>query len=672
MTQLSSRAPFANAIRALSMDAVQQANSGHPGAPMGMADIAEVLWNDFLNHNPNDPNWANRDRFVLSNGHGSMLIYSLLHLSGYELPLSELKQFRQMHSKTPGHPEYGYTPGVETTTGPLGAGLSNAVGMAIAEKALAAQFNKESFDIVDHYTYCFMGDGCLMEGISHEACSLAGTLGLGKLIAFWDDNGISIDGHVEGWFTDDTAKRFDAYGWHVIKDIDGHDPEQIASAIAQAKQVSDKPTLLCCKTVIGFGSPNKSGSHDCHGSPLGDDEITAARKFLNLPNEAFSISDDIYAHWDAKQSGDKKQKQWQQLFSDYTKSHPELAKEFERRVIKRTLPESFEAIANNYIAQCNKDAANIASRKASQNTIEAFAPHLPELLGGSADLAGSNLTLWSGSKGISADDASGNYLFYGVREFGMSGIMNGISLHSGFINYGATFLMFMEYARNAVRMSALMGIQNIFVYTHDSIGQGEDGPTHQPIEQLANLRMTPNLVTWRPCDAVETAVSWKNAIQNQQQPTALIFSRQGLNHQPRSAQQISDIEKGGYILSESNKAPELILIATGSEVDLAMQAAKELTAQGVAVRVVSMPSTTLFDLQSDDYKQSVLPNSVANRIAIETSHQDYWLKYVGLQGKVIGMSTFGESAPGNVLLEHFGFTTKNVVSTAQALIKANA
>lgn len=672
MTQLSSRAPFANAIRALSMDAVQQANSGHPGAPMGMADIAEVLWNDFLNHNPTDPNWPNRDRFVLSNGHGSMLIYSLLHLSGYELPLSELKQFRKMHSKTPGHPEYGYTPGVETTTGPLGAGLSNAVGMAIAEKALAAQFNKESFDIVDHYTYCFMGDGCLMEGISHEACSLAGTLGLGKLIAFWDDNGISIDGHVEGWFTDDTAKRFDAYGWHVIKDIDGHDPEQIASAIAQAKQVSDKPTLLCCKTVIGFGSPNKSGSHDCHGSPLGNDEITAARKFLNLPNEAFSISDDIYAHWDAKQSGDKKQKQWQQLFSDYTKSHPELAKEFERRVIKRTLPDNFEAIANNYIAQCNKDAANIASRKASQNTIEAFAPHLPELLGGSADLAGSNLTLWSGSKGISADDASGNYLFYGVREFGMSGIMNGISLHSGFINYGATFLMFMEYARNAVRMSALMGIQNIFVYTHDSIGQGEDGPTHQPIEQLANLRMTPNLVTWRPCDAVETAVSWKNAIQNQQQPTALIFSRQGLNHQPRTAQQISDIEKGGYILSESNKAPELILIATGSEVDLAMQAAKELTAQGVAVRVVSMPSTTLFDLQSDDYKQSVLPNSVANRIAIETSHQDYWLKYVGLQGKVIGMSTFGESAPGNVLLEHFGFTTQNVVSTAQALIKANA
>ena len=672
MTQLSSRAPFANAIRALSMDAVQQANSGHPGAPMGMADIAEVLWNDFLNHNPTDPNWPNRDRFVLSNGHGSMLIYSLLHLSGYELPLSELKQFRQMHSKTPGHPEYGYTPGVETTTGPLGAGLSNAVGMAIAEKALAAQFNKESFDIVDHYTYCFMGDGCLMEGISHEACSLAGTLGLGKLIAFWDDNGISIDGHVEGWFTDDTAKRFDAYGWHVIKDIDGHDPEQIASAIAQAKQVSDKPTLLCCKTVIGFGSPNKSGSHDCHGSPLGNDEITAARKFLNLPNEAFSISDDIYAHWDAKQSGDKKQKQWQQLFSDYTKSHPELGKEFERRVIKRTLPENFETIANDYIAQCNKDAANIASRKASQNTIEAFAPHLPELLGGSADLAGSNLTLWSGSKGISADDASGNYLFYGVREFGMSGIMNGISLHSGFINYGATFLMFMEYARNAVRMSALMGIQNIFVYTHDSIGQGEDGPTHQPIEQLANLRMTPNLVTWRPCDAVETAVSWKNAIQNQQQPTALIFSRQGLNHQPRTAQQISDIEKGGYILSESNKAPELILIATGSEVDLAMQAAKELTAQGVAVRVVSMPSTTLFDLQSDDYKQSVLPNSVANRIAIETSHQDYWLKYVGLQGKVIGMSTFGESAPGNVLLEHFGFTTKNVVSTAQALIKANA
>ncbi|ASM50196.1 transketolase [Pseudoalteromonas espejiana DSM 9414] len=672
MTQLSSRAPFANAIRALSMDAVQQASSGHPGAPMGMADIAEVLWNDFLNHNPNDPTWPNRDRFVLSNGHGSMLIYSLLHLSGYDLPIDELKHFRQLHSKTPGHPEYGYTPGVETTTGPLGAGVSNAVGMAIAEKALATQFNKNNFDIVDHYTYCFMGDGCLMEGISHEACSLAGTLGLGKLIAFWDDNGISIDGHVEGWFTDDTAKRFDAYGWHVITDIDGHDPEQIANAIAQAKRVSDKPTLLCCKTVIGFGSPNKSGSHDCHGSPLGDDEITAARKFLNLPNEAFSICDDIYAHWDAKQSGNEKQKQWQQLFSDYTNSYPELAKEFDRRVINRTLPENFETIANDYIAKCNKDAANIASRKASQNTIEAFAPHLPELLGGSADLAGSNLTLWSGSKGISSDDASGNYLFYGVREFGMSGIMNGISLHSGFINYGATFLMFMEYARNAVRMSALMGIQNIFVYTHDSIGQGEDGPTHQPIEQLANLRMTPNLVTWRPCDAVETAVSWKNAIQNQQQPTALVFSRQGLNHQSRSPQQINDIEKGGYILSDSTKAPELILIATGSEVDLAMQAAKELTEQGVAVRVVSMPSTTLFDLQSDDYKQSVLPNSVVKRIAIETSHQDYWLKYVGLQGKVIGMSTFGESAPGNVLLAHFGFTPENVINTAKALLKVNA
>lgn len=672
MTQLSSRAPFANAIRALSMDAVQQANSGHPGAPMGMADIAEVLWNDFLNHNPNDPNWPNRDRFVLSNGHGSMLIYSLLHLSGYELPLDELKQFRQMHSKTPGHPEYGYTPGVETTTGPLGAGISNAVGMAIAEKALAAQFNQDGFDLVDHYTYCFMGDGCLMEGISHEACSLAGTLGLGKLIAFWDDNGISIDGHVEGWFTDDTAKRFDAYGWHVITDIDGHDPVQIADAIAQAKQVTDKPTLLCCKTVIGFGSPNKSGSHDCHGSPLGNDEIAAARKFLNLPSEAFSISNDIYAHWDAKKSGDEKQQQWQQLFDEYASHYPELAKEFERRVIKRALPDNFENIANNYIAQCDKDAANIASRKASQNTIEAFAPHLPELLGGSADLAGSNLTLWSGSKGISAEDASGNYLFYGVREFGMSGIMNGISLHSGFINYGATFLMFMEYARNAVRMSALMGIQNIFVYTHDSIGQGEDGPTHQPIEQLANLRMTPNLVTWRPCDAVETAVSWKNAIQNQQQPTALIFSRQGLNHQQRNAQQISDIEKGGYILADCSATPELILIATGSEVDLAMQASKELAAQGVAVRVVSMPSTTIFDQQSSDYQQAILPTSVVNRIAIETSHQDYWLKYVGLQGKVIGMSTFGESAPGNVLLEHFGFTADNVVNTALALINANA
>ena len=672
MTQLSSRAPYANAIRALSMDAVQQANSGHPGAPMGMADIAEVLWNDFLNHNPSDPTWPNRDRFILSNGHGSMLVYSLLHLSGYALPLDELKQFRQLHSKTPGHPEYGYTPGVETTTGPLGAGISNAVGIAIAEKALAAQFNKDGFDIVDHTTYCFMGDGCLMEGISHEACSLAGTLGLGKLVAFWDDNGISIDGEVEGWFTDDTAKRFDAYGWHVIKNVDGHDPKQIANAIENAKKVDDKPTLICCKTVIGFGSPNKSGSHDCHGSPLGDDEITATRQFLNLPNEPFSISDDIYAHWDAKQSGSEKQAKWQQLFSDYAQRYPELANEFERRVIKRTLPDNFEDIADSYITKCNEDAANIASRKASQNTIEAFAPHLPELLGGSADLAGSNLTLWSGSKGISADDASGNYLFYGVREFGMSGIMNGISLHSGFINYGATFLMFMEYARNAVRMSALMGIQNIFVYTHDSIGQGEDGPTHQPIEQLANLRMTPNLVTWRPCDAVETAVSWKNAIQNQQNPTALVFSRQGLNHQPRTAQQISDIEKGGYILADCNALPDVILIATGSEVDIAMKAAKELEAQNVAVRVVSMPSTTLFDQQSSEYKQTVLPNSVVNRIAIETSHQDYWLKYVGLQGRVIGMSTFGESAPGAVLLTHFGFTTENIVSTANALIKENA
>ena len=672
MTQLSPRAPYANAIRALSMDAVQQANSGHPGAPMGMADIAEVLWNDFLNHNPSDPTWPNRDRFVLSNGHGSMLVYSLLHLSGYALPLGELKQFRQMHSKTPGHPEYGYTPGVETTTGPLGAGISNAVGMAIAEKALAAQFNKSGFDLVDHTTYCFMGDGCLMEGISHEACSLAGTLGLGKLIAFWDDNGISIDGEVEGWFTDDTAKRFDAYGWHVIKDVDGHNPEQIARAIENAKKVGDKPTLICCKTVIGFGSPNKSGSHDCHGSPLGDDEIAAARQFLNLPNEPFSISDDIYAHWDAKKNGSEKQAQWQQLFSDYTERYPDLANEFERRVIKRTLPDNFEDIANSYITKCNEDAANIASRKASQNTIEAFAPHLPELLGGSADLAGSNLTLWSGSKGISADDASGNYLFYGVREFGMSGIMNGISLHSGFINYGATFLMFMEYARNAVRMSALMGIQNIFVYTHDSIGQGEDGPTHQPIEQLANLRMTPNLVTWRPCDAVETAVSWKNAIQNQQNPTALVFSRQGLNHQPRTAQQISDIEKGGYILADFSSTPDVILIATGSEVDITMKAAKKLEAQNVAVRVVSMPSTTLFDQQSKEYKQSVLPNSVVNRVAIETSHQDYWLKYVGLQGRVIGMSTFGESAPGAVLLTHFGFTTENIVSTANALIKENA
>ena len=659
---MTSRQELANAIRALSMDAVQKAKSGHPGAPMGMADIAEVLWRDFLNHNPTDPKWVNRDRFVLSNGHGSMLIYSLLHLTGYDVSLDDLKNFRQLHSKTPGHPEYGYTPGVETTTGPLGAGISNAVGMAIAEKTLAAQFNREDHAIVDHFTYCFLGDGCLMEGISHEVCSLAGTLGLGKLIAFWDDNGISIDGEVEGWFTDNTPERFASYGWHVIS-VDGHNPEQITAAIAEAKSVTDKPTMICCKTIIGFGSPNKSGSHDCHGAPLGDDEIAATREFLNWPHAPFTIPADIAAQWNQQEKGQAKQAQWNDAFSAYKSAYPELAAEYERRVIKGDLPAEFEQKANEYIAQCQDKAENIASRKASQNSIEAFGQILPELLGGSADLAGSNLTLWSGSKGIQ-EDAAGNYIFYGVREFGMSGIMNGISLHGGFINYGATFMMFMEYARNAVRMSALMGIQNIFVYTHDSIGQGEDGPTHQPVEQLANLRNTPNMVTWRPADATESAVAWKNAIQRQNAPTSLIFSRQGLPAQSRTTEQVNNIAKGAYILKDSVGTPELILIATGSEVGIAMQAAEQL---GDKVRVVSMPSTSIFDEQDAAYKEAVLPSSVTKRVSIEAAHTDFWYKYVGFAGKIIGMTTFGESAPGNVLLEHFGFTVDNIVKTVESL-----
>ncbi|NMP33007.1 transketolase [Thalassotalea sp. M1531] len=660
---MPSRQQLANAIRALSMDAVQKAKSGHPGAPMGMADIAEVLWRDHLKHNPTDPNWADRDRFILSNGHGSMLIYSLLHLSGYDLPMSELENFRQLHSKTPGHPEYGYTPGVETTTGPLGAGISNAVGMAIAEKTLAAQFNRDGHDIVDHFTYCFLGDGCLMEGISHEACSLAGTLGLGKLVAFWDDNGISIDGEVEGWFSDDTPARFASYGWHVIADVDGHNPEAINAAIEEAKSVTDKPSMICCKTIIGFGSPNKSGSHDCHGAPLGEEEIAAAREFLNWPHAPFEIPADIAADWNQSDKGTASQSSWNDKFSAYQAAHPELAAEYERRVIKGELPADFASKADAFIQECADKGESIASRKASQNAIEAFGKVLPELLGGSADLAGSNLTLWSGSKGIQ-DDAAGNYIFYGVREFGMSGIMNGISLHGGFINYGATFMMFMEYARNAVRMSALMGIQNIFVYTHDSIGQGEDGPTHQPIEQLTNLRTTPNMVTWRPADSVESAVAWKNAIERQNAPTSLVFSRQGLPHQTRSDEQIANIAKGGYILRDSVGTPEVILIATGSEVSLALAAADQL---GDNVRVVSMPSTNIFDGQDANYKASVLPSSVTKRVAIEAAHTDFWYKYVGFNGKVVGMTTFGESAPGGDLMKHFGFTVENVVNTVNSL-----
>ncbi len=666
---MPSRQQLANAIRALSMDAVQQANSGHPGAPMGMADIAEVLWNDFLKHNPANPNWANRDRFIMSNGHGSMLVYSLLHLTGYELPIEELKNFRQLHSKTPGHPEYGYAPGVETTTGPLGQGISNAVGMAIAEKMLAAQFNQEKFDIVDHFTYCFLGDGCLMEGISHEACSLAGTLGLGKLVAFWDDNGISIDGHVEGWFTDNTPARFEAYGWHVIADVDGHDPQAIKAAVETAKANTTQPTLICCKTVIGFGSPNKSGSHDSHGSPLGADEIKATREFLKWPYGAFEIPADIYAGWDAKASGTDLEQAWNEQFAAYGKAHPELAKELTRR-LNGDLPADFAEKAQAFVEQSQEKAENVASRKASQNSIEAFAGIMPEILGGSADLAGSNLTLWSKSKGVTADDASGNYLYYGVREFGMSGIMNGIGLHGGFRPFGATFLMFMEYARNAVRMASLMGIPNIFVYTHDSIGQGEDGPTHQPIEQLANLRLTPNLATWRPCDGAETAVAWKSALERKDGPSALVFSRQGLPAQARNAEQLANVAKGGYILKECDGEPQVILIGTGSEVGVAMDAAEQLAAKGVAVRVVSMPSTSVFDQQDAAYRESVLPRAVTARVAVEAAHIDYWSKYVGLDGAVVGMSTFGESAPGGVLLKHFGITADAVAEKAQGLLNS--
>ncbi|CDT77508.1 transketolase 1 [Vibrio diabolicus] len=560
---------LANAIRALSMDGVQQANSGHPGAPMGMADIAEVLWRSHLNHNPSNPEWADRDRFVLSNGHGSMLIYSLLHLSGYELSIDDLKNFRQLHSKTPGHPEYGYAPGIETTTGPLGQGITNAVGMALAEKALAAQFNKEGHDIVDHFTYVFMGDGCLMEGISHEACSLAGTLGLGKLIAFWDDNGISIDGHVEGWFSDDTPKRFEAYGWHVIPAVDGHDSEAINAAIEAAK-ADPRPTLICTKTIIGFGSPNKSGSHDCHGAPLGAEEIAATRKELGWEHGPFEIPQEVYAEWSAKETGAAKEAAWNEKFAAYEAAYPELAAEFKRRV-NGELPAQWEEKASQIIADLQANPANIASRKASQNALEAFGTLLPEFMGGSADLAPSNLTMWSGSKSLEASDFSGNYIHYGVREFGMTAIMNGIALHGGFVPYGATFLMFMEYARNAMRMAALMKIQNIQVYTHDSIGLGEDGPTHQPVEQMASLRLTPNMSTWRPCDQVESAVAWKLAIERKDAPTALIFSRQNLAQQERDAEQLANIAKGGYILKDCEGKPELILIATGSEVELAVE-----------------------------------------------------------------------------------------------------
>jgi len=663
---MSSRKELANAIRALSMDAVQKAKSGHPGAPMGMADIAEVLWRDFLNHNPTNPLWADRDRFVLSNGHGSMLIYSLLHLSGYDLPIGELANFRQLHSKTPGHPEYGYTAGVETTTGPLGQGIANAVGMAIAERTLSAQFNRPGHDVVDHNTYVFLGDGCMMEGISHEVCSLAGTLKLGKLVAFYDDNGISIDGHIEGWFTDDTAKRFESYGWHVVRGVDGHDADAIKKAVEEAKAVSDKPSLLMCKTVIGFGSPNKAGTHDSHGAPLGDDEIALTRKQLGWNHAPFEIPSDIYAQWDAKEAGKAKEAAWNEKFAAYAKAFPELAEEFKRRV-NNELPANWATESQKFVEELQANPSKIASRKASQNAIEAFGKLLPEYLGGSADLAPSNLTMWSGSKPIN-EDAAGNYIHYGVREFGMTAIANGITLHGGFLPYTATFLMFVEYARNAARMAALMKLRQVMVYTHDSNGLGEDGPTHQPVEQIASLRVTPNMSLWRPCDQVESAIAWKYAIERNDGPTALILSRQNLAQQDRTAEQLANVARGAYVLKDCAGTPEVILIATGSEVELAVGAYDKLTAEGRKVRVVSMPSTDAFDKQDAAYREAVLPKAVSARVAIEAGIADYWFKYVGLNGAIVGMTSFGESAPAEKLFELFGFTVDNVVAKAKGLL----
>lgn len=665
-SQLSSR-ELANVIRVLSMDAVQKAKSGHPGAPMGMADIAEVLWHQCLKHNPSNPKWPNRDRFVLSNGHASMLLYSLLHLTGYDLSINDLKQFRQLGSKTPGHPEYGYAPGIETTTGPLGQGIANAVGMAMAEKTLAAQFNKPGHDLVDHYTYAFVGDGDLMEGISHEVCSLAGTLKLGKLIAFYDDNGISIDGHVEGWFTDNTAKRFEAYQWHVIKDIDGHDAREIKKAIEAAQAETDKPTLLICKTVIGFGSPNKEGTEAVHGAPLGDDEIVAARKVLGWHHPPFEIPKRYYDAWNAKAKGLKEEDHWNGVFAAYKIAHPQLAEEFERRT-KGNLPAHWKTMASDFVKLLQAKPANIASRKASQNAIEVFGQTLPELLGGSADLAPSNLTTWSGSVGLN-DNAAGNYIHYGVREFGMTAIMNGLALYGGFIPYGATFLMFIEYALNAVRMAALMRIRTIFVYTHDSIGLGEDGPTHQPVEQLAILRYTPNINTWRPCDQVESAIAWQAAIEHNTGPSALVFSRQNLTQQSRTEEQIADAYRGAYILKDCKGQPHLIIIATGSEVGLAVEAYQRLTQSGHRVRVVSMPCTEVFDKQDPAYREKVLPAKITARLAIEAGTAEFWYKYVGFSGRVVGMHSFGESAPAEELFKAFGFTLENVMKQAKLLLK---
>ena len=662
-----SRRDKANAIRALSMDAVQKANSGHPGAPMGMADIAEVLWGDFLKHNPQNPKWADRDRFVLSNGHGSMLLYSLLHLSGYDLSIDDLKQFRQLHSKTPGHPEYGYAPGVETTTGPLGQGITNAVGMAISEKALAGQFNRPGHDVVNHNTWVFLGDGCMMEGISHEACSLAGTLGLGKLVAFWDDNGISIDGEVEGWFTDDTPARFRAYGWQVIENVDGHDPESIGAAVEQARANTDQPTLICCKTIIGWGSPNKQGQESCHGAPLGAEEIELVREQIGWSHAPFEIPGDVYDAWSATESGAAAEQAWKQRFDAYASEYPDLAAEFTRRMDGR-LPDDWAEKAAAFIESTNNAGESIASRKASQNALEGFGALLPELMGGSADLAGSNLTLWSGSKGMSRNDGDANYIYYGVREFGMSAIMNGMALHGGFIPYGATFLMFSEYARNALRMASLMKVQSIFVYTHDSIGLGEDGPTHQAVEQTATLRLIPRMSVWRPCDSLESAVAWQAAIERKDGPSSLLFSRQGLPFQSRSADQIADIRKGGYILKDCDGEPEAIIIATGSEIALAMDAAARLSENGRRIRVVSMPCTDVFEAQSEAWRESVLPSSVRARVVVEAGVSTGWEKYTGFEGRVIGLDTFGESGPAGEVFKYFGFTVDNVVANVEAVI----
>lgn len=660
---------LANAIRMLSVDAIQKANSGHPGAPMGMADIAEVVWRRHLRHNPKNPQWFNRDRYVQSNGHGSMLIYALLHLTGYDLSMDDIRDFRQLHSRTPGHPEYGYTPGVETTTGPLGQGVANAVGMAIAEKALAAEFNKPGFNIVDHHTWLFLGDGCLMEGISHEACGLAGTLKLGNLIAIWDDNGISIDGHVEGWFAEDTAARFRAYGWHVIEGVDGHDPEAVDAAVREAKSVTDKPSLLCCKTIIGFGSPNKANSHDCHGSALGADEVALVRERLQWPYAPFEIPGEIYAEWDATEKGAQVQQEWDALFADYAKQWPELAAEFTRRM-KGDLPAGWVENMQKYVHDLQSHPAALATRQVSQKCLNHFADMLPELMGGSADLSPSNLTRHQKSVDFTGENPAGNYISYGVREFGMSAIMNGLALHGGFIPYGGTFLMFMEYARNALRMAALMKIRSVFVYTHDTIGLGEDGPTHQPVEQLASLRLTPNMETWRGCDQVEVAMAWQQAIERKDGPTSLVLTRQPLAQQPRTAAQLAEIARGGYVLSDCDGQPEMILISAGSEIELVVSAAKALTEEGRKVRVVSMPCTERFDNQDAAYKESVLPKAVRKRLAVEASIAGFWERYVGLDGKVIGMTSFGESAPANVLFKHFGFTPENVLAQARELLNS--